>query len=272
MQRKDQLGWGQLNPDSVMIATMGSHWEPGAWHKVMDMTKATIAAGHRTAFVELQDRCFNPYDALGSMRNEAILMAQNAGFEWLCYLDNDVLPEPDTLLRLLNRQLPVIAPYVVEPGTGTKLHGPYREPNSGVQPVRWTVLSMLLFHTNVFHSTGPQFWRDAIGADEGYHFQVLYYYGHRLHLDTDVQVATTSRPNYPLALNNLSMAERAARIDATRVALRKRPDRRPRDVDNPHVIDSVYMPLEGPKPPPLPATGGQRPVTNVVSETVGNAP
>ena len=112
-QERQQSGWPHIRPNSVLVYAMGHHWSPGSWEAVIDMVMHTSASGVYCAFQEGQDRCFNPYDALGTMRNEAILMAQNEGFDWLCYVDNDILPQKDFLLRLLSWNMRAIAPYVV---------------------------------------------------------------------------------------------------------------------------------------------------------------
>lgn len=219
-----ERGWTHIRPNSVLIAVMGNHWRGPSWNKVIDMMDFTQQQGVYCAMSEIQDRCFNPYDALGTMRNEAVLSALGEGFQYICYLDNDVQPEQDCLLRLLNWNMPIVAPYVTEPGTGTKLFGPGTlAPNTGLQRAKWSVLSMLLFNTNVFRATGPEFWRDAIGADEGYHFSKLAYYGFSLFIDTTVPLIVGSRPLFPLAINRMASGamrdvEAGARVVSAKLA------------------------------------------------------
>ena len=252
--RRDQ-SWGHIRPHSVLVVAMGSHWLPGCWQKVADMVAFTNKAGVYCGLSELQDRCLTPYDALGTMRNEGLLMGQSEGFDWLCYVDNDIWPNPDALLRLINRDMSVIAPFVIEAGTGRKLHGPFRDPDTGLQPVKWTVLSMLLFKTSVFNCTGPNFWRDAIGADEGYHFQLLWHYGHRPWLDTDTAVQDLSRPLYPLASKMLPRAEQEALWDKKNAQMLQAPDRRPIDPNDPSMQEGVYWPFTNLKAKPAEDTG-----------------
>ena len=110
-QGQMERGWPHMRPNSVLVAAMGNHWKaPGSWNKVIDMLDYTTNQGVYCAFQEVQDRCFNPYDALGTMRNEAALTALTEGFQYLCYIDNDVLPEPDCLYRLLQRGQSITAP------------------------------------------------------------------------------------------------------------------------------------------------------------------
>ena len=265
--------WTHIRPNSVLIAAMGYHWKQGSWQRVVDMMQHTIEQGSYVALQEIQDRCFEPYDALGTMRNEAALSAVNEGFEWLLYVDNDVLPERDTLVRLLNWQLPILAPYVVEPGTGRRLFGPGWDPNSGLKPAKWCVLSMLLMRTSIFNCVGPRFWSDAVGADEGYHFQTLWHYGHQPWIDTNTPLVVAGIPHYPLASNRLTSAQRAAMWDKINAPRNEPPDRRPITTDAPNVIDGEYLPFapppgtEGvPKPVLAPAPDGSKAVANVPSE------
>lgn len=197
-------GWPHIRPNSVLVAAMGNHWRGPSYNKVIDMVDYTQAQGVYCALSEIQDRCFNPYDALGTMRNEAILAALGEGFQYICYIDNDVQPDQDCIIKLLNWNMPIVAPYIVEPGTGKGLFGPDLKPATGLQRAKWCVLSMLLFQTAIFRQIGPEFWRDAIGADEGYHFQKLAYYGYHLFIDTGVQLVVGGRPLFPLALNRMS--------------------------------------------------------------------
>ena len=205
-QNRTNIEWTHIRPNSILVAAMGNHWAPGAWQRVSDMIMYTNHNGHYCALSEIQDRCLDPYDALGTMRNEAMITARTEGFEWLCYLDNDVLPAKETLLNLLRWDLPIVAPFVVEPGSGRQLHGPPHQPNSGLRPVKWCVLSMLIFRVSIFNCVGPRFWSDAVGADEGFHFQTLWLYGHRPYLDTNTQLVVAYQPTYPLATNRLSYA------------------------------------------------------------------
>ena len=220
--RQMDRGWTHIRPNSVLVAAMGNHWRQGSWNKVIDMVEHTQEKGVYCALSEIQDRCFNPYDALGTMRNEAILTALGEGFQYLCYIDNDVKPEKDYLLKLLQWQMPIAGPFVVEPGTGNKLFGPGDlQVNSGLQKAKWSVLSMLLFNTSIFRALGSEFWSNAIGADEGYHFNKLHFYGYSLYIDTAIQLEVGGRPLYPLAANRIgsgamSDVEQAAKVLAAK--------------------------------------------------------
>lgn len=250
MEARSQFTWHHARPWSIFVAAMGYHWKPGSWQKVTDMVHYTQAHGFYDCMLEIMDRCKEPYDALGAMRNEAIMKARQ-GFEFLLYVDNDVLPEPDTLIRLLRHDQPIVAPYVEEPGTGKPLHGPFRPKGAGLQRVRWCVLSMLLFKTSVFAPfIGGEFWNNAIGADEGYHFQKLWDVGHSPYLDTDIILPVYQPPTYPLAYNRASEAEAKSFWDSRREWLLAKPDRAPIDPDDPRQQNGEYMAwMALPEPP-----------------------
>ena len=220
--------------------------------------------GVYVALSELQDRCFEPYDALGTMRNEGMLMAINEGFDWILYVDNDVQPERDTLLRLLAWQMPIVTPYIAEPGTGKRLFGPGWDPQQGLKPLKWTVLSMLLCRVNAFRPFGSHFWEDAVGADEGYHFQKMWLYGHQPWMDTNTQLVVAGTPHYPLASNRLPRVKRDEMWDRINDKRNGPPDRKPIDPNGPHIVDSEYLPWTAPKPTPppvaaVPVGGGAAP-------------
>lgn len=252
MDSKMQLGWPHIRPNSVLVYAMGHHWAPGSWEKVADMVMWTNQRGVYCAFQEGQDRCLDWGDALGLMRNEASLMAMNEGFDWLLYIDNDVLPEPDILWRLLSWDFPIVVPYVVEPGTGTPVHGPKHIPNTGLHPAKWSVLSLMLWSTRVFRCWDPgTFWHDPQGADEGFHMQKLWSKGHRIYMDTNTQLVVSNRPTYPLAVNKPLEGEsfedywqRRIKFFAEKVFKHARPpDRRPITPGKPVTAGGEYIPF-----------------------------
>lgn len=247
-QWRTENTWLHQRPFSVLIAAMGNHWRAGSWQKVLDMAQFANDQGFSVAIEELMDRCFQPYDAIGAMRNEAIMKAQQ-GYEFLLYVDNDVLPPPDMLVRLLSWDVPIVAPLVLEPGSGKPLHGPWRRPNSGLQATRWCVLSMLLFKTTVFNATGPEFWNDSIGADEGYHFQKLWHYGHRPYLDTNQLLEVADIPTYPLASNRMTQDDYGLFWGLKRRRFIGAPNREPIEPNDPRVDPlGEYLPFGGPAP------------------------
>lgn len=242
-EARSTTGWNHARPNSVLIAAMGQHWRPGCWQRVMDMVHYANQSGINANMEEVMDRCFNPYDSLGAMRNEAAMRASQ-GYEWLLYVDTDIQPEPEMLVRLVLHQMPICAPLVMEPETGKYLHGPYRERWTGLQPVRWCVLSMLLFHTGIFRATGPELWNDSIGADEGYHFQKLWHYGYRPYIDTNMVLTVSAKPTYPLATLRMKAEDREKFWAERREWLLAVPDRAPIDPADRRVNElGEYLPF-----------------------------
>lgn len=193
---------GHVAPFSTLIAAMGPHWKPGCMEAVVKMGEHTFEEGYQCAFYEEPDRCFKPYDALGSMRNAAYMKALREGFEYILYVDNDVMPEPDTLVRMLRRGVPVLAPLLdikgLEKDSGIK-QADLSGKDQGLAMVGSVLLSFLLFKTSVFLPWAfVPFWENAIGAAEPYHFGRLAMTGHRPFLDTDIVVSVIDNPHFPL--------------------------------------------------------------------------
>lgn len=190
-----------ISPFSTFVAAIGNHWHPGCYEAVEAMCQyAWQQTGAEVALSEQADRCYQPYDGLGTMRNQAYMRAIREGYEFILYVDNDVQPEQDSLLRLLHRFVPVVSALVIfADGEDHGLSMPKMERGQGLALVSDVVLSMVLFQTAVFFpwATTP-FWQDALGADEEYHFQRLSMAGHRPFVDTDVVVTVVSPPHYPL--------------------------------------------------------------------------
>lgn len=229
--RQEEKGWSHNRPNSVLLWAIGNHWKPGSWQHVMDMMKFTIDQGVYVEFREGQDRCFEYADALGVMRNEGILVAENLGLEWICFVENDVWPPPDALIRMLQdydaTKANIITPFICEQGSGRPLHGPHVGPDSGFHWMKWSVLSFIMFRTAIFKSYPGDFWETAIGADEGYHFQKFFRNGYYLGMDSALQIPALRRPQYPLASNHMADAERKAHWEYINKARLQPPDRRP---------------------------------------------
>lgn len=200
-QQRQDMGWpNHLSPFSVLIAAMGNHWHEGCRDAIESMAKYTFNTGYDVVFYEEHDRCYQPYDGLGIMRNLAYQRAIREGFEFICYVDNDVRPPEDALVKLQRRFVPVIVPIIVySDGKSHGLSMPTMVQNQGLAMITSCVLSMVLFQTAVFlpFATSP-FWQDALGADESYHFSKLAMAGHRPFVDTDVVVECVAPPSYPL--------------------------------------------------------------------------
>ena len=109
--RKAEDWWSHASPYSILVTAIGNHWKAGSWERVLNMIHRTNNYGYKATLDEIMDRCQNPYDALGAMRNEAVMRGME-GYDYLCMIDTDVYPEPDMLIRLLQHELPIVAPYI----------------------------------------------------------------------------------------------------------------------------------------------------------------
>lgn len=243
-QKRQAETWNHARPNSIFLAAIGNHWKPGAWQAVVDMQHYTNSRGFFITLEEIQDRCMQPYDAIGAMRNEATMRAAQ-GYEWLMMVDNDVYPHRDTLVRLIDRNVSIVAPMVTERASGRALHGPPQKLWTGLQPARWCVLSMLLFRTSVFNATGPEFWNNAIGADEGYHFQKLWHYGHRPYIDTEIRLTVGGDPTYPLSTMRMKKPDADAFWERRQQWLLAPPNREPTNPNDPRRSEhGEYLPFQ----------------------------
>ena len=189
------------SPFSVLVAAMGDYWRSGCREAAEAMCQRTYEAGMEVLLYEQPDLCYDPFDAIGAMRNAAYQKAITEGWEYILYLDNDVVMPQEMLLNLMQRQVPVITPIVVyADGQDHGLSIPNMEQGKGLAMIASSVLSCALFKSVVFMPWAlGGFWEDALGADEAYHFTKLYRAtGHRPFIDTDIVVTCQAPPHFPL--------------------------------------------------------------------------
>ena len=200
-KRIDQALPTHVSPGSTLIAAIGQHWHPESFEAVEEMALTTAKAGYDICFYEEHDRCYHRFDAIGLMRNMAYMKAIREGWEYLLYVENDVIPKPDALIQLLKHpELPVVSP-IIRYADGDS-HGqtlPEFKDNSGVFMITSCVTSFLLFQTAVFLPWAlGGFWESVIGADELYYFTKMAQTGIRPFIDTSVEVIVLEGPHYPL--------------------------------------------------------------------------
>ena len=188
-----------ISPGSVLIAAMGAHWHEGSLEAVKAMAKHTLLCGRFVRFYAEQDRCYEPYDGLGTMRNLAYMRAIQEGFEYILYVDNDVLPEKDTLVRLQDRLLPIMSPRIQFPdGKDYNMPQATIPANTGLIMGTSVLLSFLLFKTEVFLPFAlSSFWDNARGSDEEFHFRKLAMLGHHPMVDTTTTIKVQNEPHFP---------------------------------------------------------------------------
>lgn len=243
-KRREQLAFPHIHPGSTLVAPMGNLWTPGAWQRVLDMVMESNRQGHLTWLEEMPDsRGELPYAANPMQHDMAHIRARNAGMEYVLMLDCDVEPEPDTLVRLMRHELPIIVPFMKDEGNSKNLGreisygNPPWEKDSGIRPVQWATLSFLLIRSNVFNcfGGGPVF---GGSLTERPFFERLWYYGHRAYMDTSVEVKGRA-PSFPGDMDFDERWERLKEVDKKR---RVTPDRAPIDPDTKDVIEGVYLP------------------------------
>lgn len=108
-----RIRFPHIRPHSVCVFAIGCMWEPACWQKVVDMVAHTNKHGVCCWLNEIRDNCVQiPYAALNTMKDTACMWAHDQGFEYIMLIDNDILPEPDLVLRLINWDMPIVVPYV----------------------------------------------------------------------------------------------------------------------------------------------------------------
>lgn len=236
--------WPHVRPDSVYIGAIGNHWSRGAWARVVDMMMYTRMRGYACWLAEGRDRCIWPRDATGRMQSGAAMAALNGGFDYFCMVANDVLPEPDLLVRLLRHNEAIIMPYSVHGGTGEPLHWPAQHRGVGLKRVQAGVYSFVLFRTNVFNCLGTSPWGDANMLDEDLFYQNLWHFGHRPVVDTNavLELARPPRPpkgdSYTLDEHETTWEEFLGFMERMWYEMNAKPDRGP--LGSP---DGLYAPF-----------------------------
>ena len=195
--REASYHYPHIKPKSVLVTPIGTLWEKDAWWRLQDMLLYTAMAGHSVSIQEMRDSNLFSSDAISFMRWSASMLARDSGVEWLLMVDNDALVEKDTLVKLLAWDMPVVFPLLEDleqkyPEEMSPLHVPERlEPNTGLQPVRWSAMSVMLFNPKIFNVLEPYAWR---GTDFQFG-QALNYIGHREYVDTNTVVKVARSPS-----------------------------------------------------------------------------
>ena len=219
-KREMQYGYPHSSPGSVYVAPIGTMWAKGAWEAVSNMVYETEQQGYNVSFEEqLDSNVTEPYAYTGAMRDRAAMKAHTRGFEWVCILDNDALPEPDLLVKLIQADLPVIGPRVVTMD-GVLVGEPNWEVDGNVHPMRWIPLSLILMRTTIFNCIPKLFNPAELEGDVAYQ---LWHYGHRVYQHTGVTMKVANPPTLGY-INHENWEKRVKAVDARRNAV---PDRAP---------------------------------------------
>ena len=108
-------GWPHATLGSVYIGAIGRRWQPGCYEKAVVMKEYADAQG-MLCWLEEQSEYHGsfPLPDISGMRDDAILKALSGGFEWVCFIDNDVEVPPDLLSRFTQYGLPIVAPLMLD--------------------------------------------------------------------------------------------------------------------------------------------------------------
>jgi len=230
-----------IRPGSTLVAPVGIMWEPGAWQKTVDMVVKSNKAGVCTWLHEMCDiNAGIPYAHLNMMRDTACMYAHDAGFEWLLLIENDALPDEDLLLKLLNWDMPVVVPYIMDDVLKRPICAPFYKAGSGLQPVQWAVFTCMLINTRVLNCF-PFAQPFANIAIESGLFHRLRHFGHKVYQDTNTELKIACRPCYPVDHGGLEAEWKSwVELDKKR---RQVPNRAPIDPNDKRQVNGIYMPM-----------------------------
>ncbi len=230
-----------IRPGSTLVAPIGVMWSPGAWQKTVDMVIKSNQSGVCTWLHEMCDiNAGIPYSHLNMMRDSACMYAHDAGFEWIMLIENDALPEPEMLLKLLNWDMPIVVPYIVDEVLKKPICAPFYKPGSGLQPIQWAVFTCILINVKVLNCFPfSQPFADVKIESGLYH--KLRHYGHKTYQDTNTELKIARRPCYPVDHGGLAN-EWKVWIEKDKER-RKIPDRAPIDPNDKRQVNGIYMPL-----------------------------
>jgi hypothetical protein len=143
--------WELTHQTSVLVAILHTDNTTVAWS--FGLRNLILPAGNVVGLAGM------PYDMA---RNVACKEVVDKGYEWLFFLDSDVVPPRDTLIRLINHRRPVISgvycrrsppasiPVAIKGGQWVNT-----PPNSGVIEVDLVGAGCLLIHRSVLEQLPP---------------------------------------------------------------------------------------------------------------------
>jgi hypothetical protein len=232
--------WPHSQPHSTYVASIGANYDPGVWEKIVNMVLYTQQRGLKCWLDEIVPARGGvlPTVDIGYMRDVAVRRALDSGFEYICFVDGDTLPEMDILAKMLEREVPISGPYMTDPDFNNIMLGaPLMEPGSGLQPAQWLAASFMLFRTSVFNCPGVGF---NDGAGDELFFRNLWHYGHRPYIHTDVELKLVRGPTRGGAM---TWKDRWKRLENLYAKSKQIPDRMPVNPKNEHIVDGIYAPF-----------------------------
>ena len=119
------------------------------------------------------------------MMDMGVSLGRDSGCEFTALIETDVLPEPDILLRLMEADLPIVAPILTTEFIGS----PHRVVDIGLKRMNWLSSCFVLFKSNVLNC--PVSFKYG---GEGHFYKQLDHFGHKPWMSTDVRLKVTRPP------------------------------------------------------------------------------
>mgnify|MGYP004449413869 CR=1 FL=1 len=198
---QDHYSWPHASPGSVYIVAVGNRWKRDekkgidCEQLVKDMCIYTQKRGYKVSFEEFPVwfGAF-PNPSVASAREHGAMNAIKSGLQFTFFIDNDAMPEPNLLVDLIEFNVPMITPMVMDSKSGEMLGGPFREKNSGVYNQKWASMSALLIKTSLLQLPGVKF----VDSDtEGIFYERFAIWEHTVHIDTSSILHTLTPPTRP---------------------------------------------------------------------------
>ncbi len=161
--------------------------------------------GHDIEYNPVNDLTIWNRWGVNAMRNMAFMRAVEADADRLLILDNDVLLNNESVLELMQTDLPVVTPsfncmFVTDEDRANgkadpTLSEPYPEPHQGIIQVKWAVASCMMFNREALDTLKPTpFMVGKIASIEEYDCMSWRIQGIETVVDTDIIVGLLRPP------------------------------------------------------------------------------
>ena len=183
---------------SVLVANIGNAFLPGVQEAVEAAANVYARTGARCVVAVQPNLCVVSPFGLDSMRNFMVLRACAAGFDYILFLDNDVLLEdPETVVKLVARGHLYIIPWFDQSPIGRNeiLGNPMYDADQGLMRMEWTVPYCSLINTAAFKLAGRRpFGEQPIYSKDEYDSLWFTQHGVEIWQDTNVKVKLLRPP------------------------------------------------------------------------------
>ena len=202
----------------LLVGNVGTRYMPGvkaAMAKAVERCR-TIAP---VDVMEQPNISMLPFFGLAWMRNRLCMQAYEQGYSHVLLVENDVrFDDPDALAQLLMADKDIIVPaFDFNYEEDCKVQEPVHPWNLGVQPLRWAVVSCIMFRCAAFEHINPApFENMCIYLEEETHFQMWRLAGVQAYQHTDAVVMLLRKPT-PLWEVDFTKNQTPGDIDPKRI-------------------------------------------------------